>query len=142
MSVLAIHLLLYYGFLSKFTYTINNTRNDTFFSSDRNMTKDSVKYYDQAKYEAKLLVWVAISPAGISDCFIVPSKLAVTREVYLEEFLVKRLLPFIKIYHRDAQYVFWSDMASSHYANSVYKITRSHLFQNLQMLQMCQKYVL
>ena len=77
------------------------------------MTNDSVKYYDKAKYEAKLLVWVAISPAGISECFIVPSKMAVTQKVYLEECLVKRLLPFIKKYHRDDQYVFWPDMASS-----------------------------
>ena len=78
-----------------------------------------MKYYDKAKYEAKILVWVAISPAGISSSFILPSKMAINQEVYLEECLKKRLLPFVKKYHSTGNYVFWPDLASSHYANSV-----------------------
>ena len=61
-------------------WNANLSGNDTFYSSDRNMTEDSVKYYDKAKYEDKLLVWVAISPAGMSKCFIVPSKMAVNQK--------------------------------------------------------------
>ena len=103
-------------------FTLSNANlsgNDNFYSSNRNITDDDVKYYDKAKYEAKILVWVAISPAGISSSFILPSKMAINQEVYLEECLKKRLLPFVKKYHSTGNYVFWPDLASSHYANSV-----------------------
>jgi hypothetical protein len=55
-----------------------------------------VKYYDNAKYEDKVLVWLAMSPAGLSEFYIVPSKMVVNQTVYLEECLIKRLLPFNK----------------------------------------------
>ncbi len=103
-------------------FTLSNANlsgNDTFYSSDRNLTDSDVKYYDKAKYEEKVLVWLAMSPAGLSEFYIVPSKMAVNQTVYLEECLIKRLLPFIKKYHKGGENVFLSDMASSHYANSV-----------------------
>ena len=103
-------------------FTLSNANlsgNDIFYSNNRNITANDVKYYDKAKYEPKLLVWVAISPAGISDFYIVPSKMAINQEIYLEECLKKRLLPFINKHHRGGKYVFWPDMASSHYANTV-----------------------
>jgi hypothetical protein len=50
---------------------------------NRNITANDVKYYDRAKYEPILLVWVAFSPAGISDFYIVPSKMAINQEIYL-----------------------------------------------------------
>ena len=34
---------------------------------------------------------------------------------YVDECLKARLLPFIKKYHSDGEYVFWPDLASSHY---------------------------
>ena len=86
---------------------------------DQNKADDSVRYYDQAKYEDKILVWVAILPSGFSNCYVVPSKMAVNQKVYLEDCLIKQLLPFIKKHHSDDWYVFWPDMVSSHYANSV-----------------------
>ena len=60
-----------------------------FFPSDRNKADDSIRYIDQAKYEDNLLVWVVISPSGISHCYIVPSKMAANQKVYLEECLIK-----------------------------------------------------
>jgi hypothetical protein len=37
----------------------------------------------------------------------------------LEECIKKRLVPFIEAHHSDGQYLFWPDLASAHYANSV-----------------------
>ena len=54
---------------------------------------------DQAKYKDKLLVGVAISHSGISNCYIVPSKMVVNQKVYLEECLIKQLLSFTKKHH-------------------------------------------
>jgi hypothetical protein len=45
--------------------------------------------------------------------------MAINEEVYLNECIIKRLVPFINKYHSDGNYVFWLDLASSHYAYSV-----------------------
>ena len=47
--------------------------------------------------------------------------LAVNQEIYLNKPIKKRLIPFIDKYHSDGAYVFWSDLTSSHYANTVIK---------------------
>jgi len=67
----------------------------------------------------KVLVWVAISPLGISDPLIVRSGFCMNQTVYLNQCIKKRLEPFIKNYHRRGQYLFWPDLASSHYAATV-----------------------
>ncbi len=97
--------------------TINN--NDTFYTSDRNLTPANVRYRPRKKYEPKCLVWVAISSKGISDPFICQSGMAINQYVYRDECLKKKLLPFIEKYHSDKNYVFWPDLASSHYAETV-----------------------
>src|SRR5690349_10746949 len=71
------------------------------------------------KFESKLLIWLAISPRGISHLFITPSGLAIDQHIYLNECIKKRLIPFLQEYHSDDNYVFWPDLASLHYAKSV-----------------------
>lgn len=70
------------------------------------------------KFEAKLMLWMAVSPAGIAKPFVVPSGLAVNKEVYVKECLQSRLLPFIRDNHSPNSYLFWPDKASSHYAKT------------------------
>jgi len=65
------------------------------------------------------MVWLALSPRGISRAFFVPAGLAVNQEVYREKCLRKILVPFIEEQYPDGGYVFWPDKASSHYAKSV-----------------------
>ena len=55
--------------------------------------------------------------------------MTVNQKVNLEGCLIKRLLPFIKKHHSNDWYVFWPDMTSSHYANSV-----QTCFQNNKIL--------
>ena len=43
--------------------------NDIFYSNDIQKTPDDVKNKYQSKYEKKVLVWIAISPLGISKPF-------------------------------------------------------------------------
>ena len=59
-----------------------------------------------------MLVWLAISSRGISTPYFVPSGLAVKQNVYLKECIIKRLMPFIKKYHPEGNFVFWYDLAS------------------------------
>ena len=38
---------------------------------------------------------------------------------YLKEYIQKRVMPFIRRYHADNNYIFWPDQARAHYAKSV-----------------------
>jgi hypothetical protein len=103
-------------------FTLSHTTqsgNDRFYSSDREKTPNNVKYSEKSKFESKVLVWLAISNRGVSKLFMVPSGLAINQHVYLKECIIKRLVPFIKKHHQNGDYVFWPDLASSHYAKSV-----------------------
>ena len=38
---------------------------------------------------------------------------------YLKEYIQKRVMPFIRQYHADNNYIFWPDQAKAHYAKNV-----------------------
>jgi len=97
--------------------TING--NNNFYSSNVSETPASVKYDPRSKFENKLLVWMCWSNKGVSKPYFVPSGTAINQNIYLKECLIDKCIPFIESFHSDGQYVFWPDLASSHYANSV-----------------------
>ena len=47
------------------------------------------------------------------------SFLQVKLSINKEECLQRRLIPFIKKYHQEDEFIFWPDLASSHYAETV-----------------------
>lgn len=98
--------------------------NDRFYSNNLQKTCQDVKNSYKSKFEPKLLVWIAISPRGKSKVVFFKSGLAINKNVYQKECLERRLIPFIKQYYSDGQYVFWPDLASSHYASSVQQYLR------------------
>ena len=103
-------------------FTLSNTTlagNDRFYSDNVQNTPYDVKNKLVAKYEDKLLVWIAISQNGISKPLFFKSGLAINQHVYKNQCLTNGLLPFINKYHKRDKYVFWPDLASSHYAKSV-----------------------
>ena len=69
------------------------------------------------KFPVKVLVWVAISPKGMSSIFIAPSRSAsINSTTYVEKCLRPKLLPFLKSTYPNKNYTFWPDLASSHYS--------------------------
>ena len=103
-------------------FTLTNSTiagNDIFYTNDINSVPDNVRYRKKAKYEKKVLVWMAISPKGVSEALFQQSGLAINQHSYRDECLQKRLLKFVKAHHSEGQYVFWPDLASSHYAKTV-----------------------
>ena len=103
-------------------FTLSNDSqpgNDSFYSDNVQQTPETVRNKFKSKYEKKIMVWLAISPRGVSAPYFIPSGLAVNQEVYIKECIMKRLEPMIKKYYPDGGYVFWPDLASSHYAKSV-----------------------
>lgn len=93
--------------------------NDRFYTSDISKTPSSIKFNPVDKFPKKLLVYFLFSEEGMSEPLFIPSGLAVNQSIYLEECIKKRLIPFIRQHHSDGQYIFWPDLASSHYAKSV-----------------------
>jgi len=93
--------------------------NRGFYTSERRTTPPEVKFKRTQKYEPKVLVWVAISTNGISSPFFAKQQQAIDQGTYLSECVVKRLMPFIDSYHTKEKVLFWPDLASSHYSNSV-----------------------
>jgi hypothetical protein len=92
--------------------------NDFYYSYHGLETPEEVKYRFVSKFPSKVMVWLAISSKGISKAFIVKSKNAINAEIYIKECLNKRLIKFIEKHHSDGKYIFWPDLASSHYANA------------------------
>ena len=106
-------------------FTLNNTTlagNDRFYSSKKKITPDNVKYKYKTKYEPKMLCWIAISPKGMINPLFFQSGLAINQEVYREKWLKTCLVPFVKRNYRRVKYVFWPNLATSHYAKSCFII--------------------
>lgn len=92
--------------------------NDIYYTKDPNTAPDNVKYKPKKKFEPKVMLYIAVSSKGVSEPYFKPSGLAINKEIYKNECLAKILIPFIKKYHTNDDYVFWPDKASSHYANA------------------------
>ena len=93
--------------------------NRGFYTSDKRTTAPQVKFKRTQKFEAKILVWIAISEKGISKPFFSKQKQAVSQTTYLNRCIIARLIPFIKSHHNKEKVLFWPDLASSHYGHDV-----------------------
>lgn len=68
----------------------------------------------RAKFYKKFLIWQAIDETGnVSRPFICDTSM--NSDVYLNECIKKRLLPFIDQHHSRDKVVFWPDLAPIHY---------------------------
>lgn len=102
-----------------FSLSGNVPGNNRFYSSNPSSTPANVKFRQRQKYEPHVLVWLAISSKGVSSPYLHRSKIAIRQDTYLNACIRRRLLPFIARYHRGDEILFWPDLASSHYAQSV-----------------------
>ncbi|XP_065662792.1 uncharacterized protein LOC136085417 [Hydra vulgaris] len=69
----------------------NMPGNSGYYTNNKKTCPESVRFIGKEKFPKKLLMWIAISDQ-------------------------KQLLPFIHKYHGDFNYLFWPDLASSHYS--------------------------
>lgn len=86
-----------------------------YFEGRKEVSRD-VKFKQKEKYVPKVLVWIAISSKGRSVAFVAPSRMNINAEVYQNECIRQRLLPFVQEMYPNGDYIFWPDLASSHYA--------------------------
>ena len=91
--------------------------NSGYYTNNKKTCPESVHFIGKEKFPKKLLMWIAISDCGMSEPLFRTSKaVEINSSIYINECLEKRLLPFIHKYHRAFNYLFWPDLASSHYS--------------------------
>ena len=71
----------------------------------------------------------------MSEPFIAPSGLAITKEVYTKHCLEQRLLPFLSNKHAHDGVLFWSDKASAHYTRLTWSFYKTIPLTLLKMNQ-------
>ena len=78
-----------------------------YYTIDKSLCPDSIRFDGKEKYSDKVMFWVAIFNRGLSKPLFRPSKSeAVNSDIYINECLEKRLLPFIREHHPDSNYIF------------------------------------
>ena len=99
--------------------------NERFYTTDPSTTPSDIKYKKKKKFAPKLLIWMAMSSKGASNVYVHKSKQAITTDIYFNECINKRLLPFIEKHYKRNDYIFWPDKASAHYASVVIERLRT-----------------
>lgn len=74
----------------------------------------------EKKLLGKVLISIIIWPKRVSKSFIAKSHQAINADTYIET-LRRHLVLFINKHHKNGNYLFWHDLASSHYADNVIK---------------------
>ena len=70
----------------------------------------------KSKFSKKVMLWLAVSPRGVSKPYFCKSGGALEGETYRHECAAKRLIPFIDSKHKREDVLFWPDLAPCHYA--------------------------
>ncbi|XP_065658019.1 uncharacterized protein LOC136082539 [Hydra vulgaris] len=95
----------------------NMPGNSGYYTNNKKTCPESVRFIGKEKFPKKLLMWIAISDRGMSEpLFCTFKAVAMNSSIYINECLEKRLLPFIRKYHGNFNYLFWPDLASFHYS--------------------------
>ena len=97
-------------------FSIDGHINEVYYTDNKENVPISTKYIEKSKFSKKLLVWIAISEKGLSQSYIAPSGIAINSEVYINECIQSKLVAYINKYFKNDEYVFWPDLASSHYS--------------------------
>ena len=101
--------------------------NRNFYSSNRELTPIDVATYSKKKFEPKVMLWIAISPKGLSTPVLTSGRsMAVKASTYITRCLNPILVPFLQEKYPNGGYVFWPDKASSHYARATLTFLDGH----------------
>ena len=106
---------------SYFTVDGSDTKfNTTYLTHSSVPVPPEIKYREKSKSPEKVMVWVALSSKGLSKAYIIESGNAVNWKTYTKKCLTK-VKEFIEEKYPNNDYIFWPDLASSHYAKQTLK---------------------
>ena len=63
----------------------NALGNRYFYSTDRSAAPPNIRFQQKAKFESKIMVWMAISAMGVSNVYVHRGKQAVDQKIYLKQ---------------------------------------------------------
>ncbi len=101
-------------------FTLSNTKtpgNKGYYTDNKSLAPANIRFNKKVKFPRKVMVWLAVSKKGVSKPYIQENGIAINADTYINKCLKPNWLPFISQYHKDDDYIFWPDLASSHYAN-------------------------
>ena len=90
--------------------------NDKYYTKDKSEYSDNVRFAGKEIYQNKVIVWVTISDRISKPSFRPSKSEAVHLNIYINEYLEKRLLPFIREHHPYSNFIFWPDLGGCHYS--------------------------
>ncbi|CAF5142165.1 unnamed protein product, partial [Rotaria sp. Silwood1] len=65
------------------------------------------------------MVWLAISSKRISEPYVHQSKNVIGGDIYLNQCVKSKSIPFIEKHHSNDEILFWPDIAKAHYSKEV-----------------------
>ena len=78
--------------------------------------KDKNDSYAKKKFEPKVMLWIAMSPKGVSTPVLTSGRsMAVNARSYVDNCLEPHLIPFLNTNYPRGGYVFWPDKATLQY---------------------------
>ena len=88
-----------------------------YYTDDKSKLSDDVSFIKKNNYPKNKLMWLAISNQGMPIPYFCPSKsVAINIEIYINECLQPRLLPFIHKHLSDLNFQFVHDLAGAHFS--------------------------
>ena len=84
-------------------------------TNDKAKCSDDVRFIEKDKYPKKILMLIAISNQNMSKpYFHLCKSVALNTDIYINDCLQPKLLPFIQKHHGDFNYLFCPDLAGAH----------------------------
>ena len=91
--------------------------NRGYYTSNTSQTPTKVKTFGKKKFEPKVMLWIAMSPKGISSVVLTSGRcMSVTAQSYVNNCLNPHLLQFLDTHYPQGGYIFWPGKTSAHYA--------------------------
>ena len=90
---------------------VNVSGNAYYYGSDKSTTPSTVKYKQKVKYESTILVRLTVSPKRSGKPYIHQSNNAINGDVYYNQCIKSKLIPFIEKHHASDEFLLRPDLA-------------------------------
>ena len=91
-----------------------------YYTSDKSAAPPDIKYKKRSKYEPTIMIQLVVSSKGVCEPYIHRSNRSINADVYLNQCVKSKLIPFIKKHHaNDDDMIFWPDLVRAHHSKEV-----------------------
>ena len=106
---------------SYFTYSGSQMPGNVgFYAGPAGDAPEHVKFKPTMKFPKRVMVWLAMSPRGLSSPVFQKKSQTVDGDFYREKIIKKELMPFLREKYPENDFIFWPDLATAHYARATH----------------------